>query len=110
MQALTPYADLVMRVCNEDGKDPYLQHEPGSHNPPEHVKLTWEWWQLLWNPIDADGDGQLSKHEIYSAIAQGLVTERIVTSLDLDGDGIISKAEMLKAHEQRMQAASKAYK
>mmetsp|Transcript_76571 Transcript_76571/g.212691 ORF Transcript_76571/g.212691 Transcript_76571/m.212691 type:complete len:348 (-) Transcript_76571:112-1155(-) len=105
VKTLAPYADFVCRVVNERGKDPAVTREPGAPKPPESIPLTWDLMRRMWTPLDTDGDGCLSREEVETAVALGIVTREVVATIDTNGDGAITKDEIRRAEEKARKAA-----
>jgi len=100
VQSLSRLADFVCRVRNVLGQDPVIEREVGAPYPPESIEISWNLLKSLWQDIDADGDGELSKTELDAAISQGILTEAVVRSLDTNGDGVISRKELKEGRER----------
>lgn len=107
VELLSPLVDVAIRVMNQSGQEPKMSREPTGINPPEGVPVTCDYVQMLWKPIDGDGDGQLSKQEILAGIAQGVLTQEVVDSVDKDKDGIISKEELARAKSEAIRGGTK---
>merc|ERR1711963_709273 len=97
VDALAPFVDVACRVLNSSKGEPELMREPASVAPPPSVKITLEYMSRLFEPIDTDGDGELSKEEVQDAIAHGYLTAEVVETVDENHDGSISKAELANA-------------
>eukprot|EP00931_Biecheleriopsis_adriatica_P035172 TRINITY_DN20253_c0_g1_i1.p1 TRINITY_DN20253_c0_g1~~TRINITY_DN20253_c0_g1_i1.p1 ORF type:complete len:430 (+),score=83.35 TRINITY_DN20253_c0_g1_i1:51-1340(+) len=108
--ALAPHVDVAVRVLNLADKDPQLLREPTSNSPPENVPITLEYLKKLFEPIDTDGDGELSAEEVKEAIANGFLSEDVVASVDKDRDGAISKCELKEAIQKCRDSATMAWK
>lgn len=102
---LSQLTDFTCRVRNS-GPEPRLEREPGAPYPSKSVPLSWELIKSLWQPLDLDGDGEMSKEEVDRAIALGILTHEVVATIDKDGSGSISKAEVLQAQEAAKKATS----
>jgi len=97
VRLLAPYVDVAIKVLNLDGREPQLVHEPTAHHPPETFPITCEYISQLWNSLDLDGDGELSRAEVSIALAQGLLTREVLETVDENHDGAVSKEELMAA-------------
>jgi len=96
-KVLAPFVDVAINVRNLEGKPPRFEHEPAALHPPIDVPITVEYISKLWQPMDADGDGELTKEEVAAALASGQLTQEILDTIDTDHDGTISKSELQNA-------------
>merc|ERR1712054_98216 len=92
-KVLAPFVDVAINVKNLEGQQPRFEHEPGALHPPADTPITVQYIAKLWQPLDADGDGELTKEEVAAALASGQLTQEILDTIDTDHDGTISKSE-----------------
>merc|ERR1712146_214266 len=96
VRTLAPFADFVCRVENI-GKTPNVTREPDAPKPPASIEINWDLIKDLWRDLDLNGDGTLSKSEIRTGIALGVLTDEVVKTIDANGDGAIDKEEIRRA-------------
>lgn len=107
---LAPHVDVAIRIVNLAGKEPQLLREPTGLHPPESAPITFEYLAKLFEPIDVDGDGELSAEEVKEAMDNGFLSQAVLTSVDKDGDGSISKVELKEALQKCRDSATMAWK
>lgn len=105
-KVLAPFVDVAINVKNLEGQPPRFDHEPAALHPPLDQPITVEYISKLWLPIDADGDGELTREEVAAALASGQLTQEILDTIDTDHDGIISRQEILAAKELAKKSAT----
>lgn len=103
---LAPHADFVVRVMNHPDREPEVVRVPGAPFPPKSVDISWDLIKSLWGSVDLDGDGELSKSEVHTALATGLLTEAVLETMDINHDGCISKQEVQRAAMTARRSAS----
>merc|ERR1712178_317848 len=105
-KVLAPFVDVAINVKNLEGQQPRFEHEPGALHPPADTPITVQYIAKLWQPLDADGDGELTKEEVAAALASGQLTQEILDTIDTDHDGTISKSELQAAKVAAKRSAS----
>lgn len=106
VSVLAPYVDVCIRVANIDGQEPRYEHEATALHPPASLAINADYIKLLWQPLDVDGDGELSKEEVHAALALGILTDEVLETLDTNHDGAISKEELKAAAAKARESAS----
>jgi len=97
VRLLAPYCDFCCRVMNKAGQEPQLLREPDAPYPPKEVPVDWDTFKDLWDDLDLNGDGEISKAEVQEGVRRGKISENALRTLDSDGDGTISKSELRAA-------------
>jgi len=105
VRELAPFVDVAIKVKNKNGVDPAMEPELTAKNPAKGTVVNPQYIANLWNPIDCDGDGELSAEEVLSGLATGLLTKEIIDTIDTDHDGKISKSELAAARDKAKQNA-----